>query len=129
MKKLAFSTCAILIAVYLLTVGVLPLVADTIDAWVKLSPNNLVLASKSVWLTAHTNIPYGSVDTSTVCLDGLKASVTKSDDRGYLVAKFDVDEVKNMVSPPEATLTLSGALWNGTTFSGSDTIVVIAGGR
>ena len=71
-----------------------------------------------------SSLPFGSVDRSTLELNGLAVAWTKADSRGNLVAKFDIDAVKAIVEPGEATLTLTGAMLDGEPFAASDTISV-----
>ena len=91
---------------------------------ITISPNTLVLDEVTGCVTLHSNIPIGFVDRASLSLDGIAPYLTKSDNRGELVAKFDVDEVKAIVTPGQATLTLTGVLADGTIFSASDTIKV-----
>lgn len=92
---------------------------------IMISPRALVLDSAGgAAVTVHTNLPLGSVDRSSVELSGIPAISTFADDRGNLVAKFDDIAVKNIVAPPQATLTLTGARVDGTTFAASETIFV-----
>ena len=93
---------------------------------IKVSPGTIVLASRNEMpvVTVHADIPYSQVAVGSVALNGLGATLCFADDRGDLVAKFSLAKVKAMVSPPEATLTLTGATKDGTAFSGSDTVPV-----
>lgn len=111
-----------------LTIAADPADEIVISIKIKVSPNTIVSASKGTWVTVHTDIPYHQVDTGTVQLNGLSAKTTFADDCGNLVAKFSLDEVKAIVKPPEATLTLTGATKDGEFFTGSDTVAV-RGGR
>ena len=94
------------------------------EIFVKVSPNTIVIASLGDWITVHTNIAYGIVDTSSVTLNGVPVAWTKSDLRGNLVAKFTQADIKAIVAPPEATLELSGLTTGGEPFTGSDTVTV-----
>jgi hypothetical protein len=95
---------------------------------IQISPHALVFGSAGVWVSVHAEIAYSSVARGTVELEGISARWTFPDSRGELVAKFDVDAVKAIVSPPSATLRLTGATVDGRSFSGSDTILVKGGG-
>jgi hypothetical protein len=92
-----------------------------------ISPNVVNLLSQGTWVTVHAEIPYSTVDvqTATVTLDGIEAVSTFADDRGDLVAKFDLDTVKSKLLPGTATLVLSGMTKEGKSFSGTDSIKVI----
>jgi len=75
-------------------------------------------------VTVHAGIPLGEVDTSSITLSGIPALHTKADARGNLVAKFNEDEVKAAISPPEATLTLTGLTVDDNPLEGSARVVV-----
>jgi hypothetical protein len=95
----------------------------------QLSPQTLVAGDQGTWVTAHTDIPLGMVVRSTVELDGLPAVSVFADAQGNLVAKFRQKDVLSMVSPPSATLTLSGLTDDGEPFAGSDTITIKMDGK
>ena len=97
---------------------------DASGVQIVVAPNTLVLSAPGAWVSVHTNLPFGSVDRSTLELNGLAVAWTKADSRGNLVAKFDIDAVKAIVEPGEATLTLTGAMLDGEPFAASDTISV-----
>jgi hypothetical protein len=105
-------------------VGDNPLATDGEEILIKVSPNTIVIGSDGDWITVHTNIPYGSVDTTSITLNGVAVARTKSDLRGNLVAKFTQADIKAIVAPPEAILELSGLTTDGEPFTGSDTVVV-----
>ena len=96
---------------------------------ITISPNTLVLSSPDTVVTVHSNIPYGAVDTTSLTLtneenDEAPVRFTKWDACGDLVVKFLKAEVKKIVDPGIAKLTLSGSLTNGKTFEVSDEITV-----
>jgi len=91
---------------------------------IKVSPHVIALRSKSTWVTVHVDIPYSRVAVSTVTLNGVSARLCFADDRGDLVAKFSAAKIKAIVSPPKATLVLSGATKDEVPFSGSETVAV-----
>ena len=94
---------------------------------IQVSPNVLNLQNNGVVVTIHTDIPYSSVIGSSVSLNGLEIESWKSDNQGYFVAKFNMDEVKDLQGIEIGgynTLTLSGETGIGT-FTGSDEILVI----
>lgn len=104
---------------------------------VKITPEALVLGSKGAWVTVHVDVPYDLVDTQTTIeladaqtieLDGIDAAFSFPDDCGNLVSKFRMRDIKEIVAPPEATLTLIGYYKTGGAFGGSDTIKVKKGG-
>jgi len=75
-------------------------------------------------ITVHAAIPLNSVDTSSITLSGVPALYTKSDARGNLVAKFDEGAIEALVSPPRATLILTGTTADGEEFTGSGVVGV-----
>jgi hypothetical protein len=94
---------------------------------IQVSPNVLNLQNNGVVVTIHTDIPYSSVIGSSVSLNGLEIESWKSDNQGYFVAKFNMDEVKDLEGIEIGaynTITLSGETGIGT-FTGSDEILVI----
>lgn len=91
---------------------------------IEISPATLVIDSAGTWVTVHAEIPLSEVDPLSVALEGIDPDVIKADNRGDLVAKFTRDSIVAIVSPPEATLELTGLTAEGTAFSGSDAITV-----
>lgn len=76
-------------------------------------------------VTVHTNIGYAEGNTYEWDLNGVEAAYTKADSRGYLVVKFDREEIaENVDLGEEVTLTLTGVK-DQTTITGEDTIRVI----
>jgi hypothetical protein len=67
---------------------------DVENIQIQLSPNVLYLGSQGEVVTVHTDLPYASVKGASVFLNGVPISWWKSDDRGYFVAKFNIDQVK-----------------------------------
>ncbi|NQT19562.1 MAG: hypothetical protein HQ592_07645 [Planctomycetes bacterium] len=88
------------------------------------SPNVLVIGVPGACVTVHTNLPYGSVVADSVELSGVPAYLTKADNLGCFVAKFERDAIEAIVAPPSATLTLTGVKTDGEAFAASDTIGV-----
>ncbi|MBN1844931.1 MAG: hypothetical protein JW810_04550 [Sedimentisphaerales bacterium] len=91
---------------------------------ITISPATLVLSHDSICVTVHSNLPIGMVDCGSLLLEDISPYLTKADSLGHLVAKFDADAVKEIVSPGVVTLTLTGTLADGTDFAASDTIRV-----
>ena len=91
---------------------------------IEISPATLVIDSAGTWVTVHAEIPLSEVEPLSVALAGIEPDVVKADNRGDLVAKFTRDSIVAIVSPPEATLELTGLTAEGTAFSGSDAITV-----
>jgi hypothetical protein len=99
--------------------------SDLGDVPIVVSPNVLNLQSDGVWVTVHAEIRYSLVEGISVTLNGLPVEVTKSDARGGLVAKFNLDDVKDILDVGVVELTLVGQTWDGETFTGTDAIEVI----
>jgi hypothetical protein len=112
--------CALLLA---LSAGLVS--ADADEVTIVISPNVVNLDSVGTWVTVHAEISYYDVDRLTVSLDGIDVVYIKSDARGELVAKFNLDDVKDILSEGEVDLTLSGNTFEGVEFIGTDTIKVI----
>ncbi|MBC8232308.1 hypothetical protein H8E77_22405 [bacterium] len=93
---------------------------------ITISPQTLVLSHDSCSVTVHTNIAIGLVNCDSLQLEGIAPYLTKADNRGELVAKFDADAVKAIVDPGQVTLTLTGLLVDDihSPFAASDTITV-----
>ena len=91
---------------------------------IMVSPSTIAMGSQGTVVSVHTNIPYGFVDKASLKLNDVEIAWTKSDSLGYLVAKFNLDDVKSIVSVPSTELTLSGVLGDGTYFAASDTVQV-----
>ena len=73
-------------------------------------------------MTVYTNRPYRQVDDVTVILNVIEVSVIKSGARGYFVVKCQLDSVKAIIAPPEATLVFKGLMKDDTAFTGSDVV-------
>lgn len=91
---------------------------------ITITPKTLVLSSPDTVVSVHSNIPYSSVDTVSLTLNGIDAIFTKADACGDLVVKFNQADVKDIVAPDSAILTLEGKLKSGEPFNASDTITV-----
>lgn len=110
---------------------------------IDIDPDTLNLKSKGKWITTYIELKAGydvnDIDVSTVAITDINGvplnipaeshptSVGDEDGDGIpdLMVKFDRSDVQDACSPGDATITISGELTGGTTFSGSDTITVI----
>lgn len=97
---------------------------EQLEVSMEVAPATLVLGCPGDCVTVHADIPYDEVDSSTLALSGISPYVVKPDNRGDLVAKFVRTSIESIVSPPEATLVLTGMTLGGESFTGSDTIDV-----
>ena len=90
------------------------------------SPSTINLQAAGTWVTVHAEIDYSDVEAASVTLNGIPVKATFADNRGDLVAKFSVVDVRGIVEPGMAQLTLSGTTRDGDTFSGTDAVRVIS---
>ena len=125
MKKLLPPTLMLLLAVACVCFAQ---TAPDDEITIQIAPHTLVLKSPGIWVTVHADILYSTVDRTSVCLDNgfsyIPAFSTKRDDCGNLVAKFLIDDIKAIVSPPKQTLKLTGLTKDGAAFFGEDTMTV-----
>ncbi len=96
--------------------------AAALEVEIQVSPASIEMDSEGTWITVHATIRYSLVDRATLSMNGVTPSAVKSDACGDLVVKFARTDIFDIVSPPEATLTLSGLTTAGESFSG--TVVV-----
>ena len=89
-----------------------------IPVTIDVAPNVINLGSSSTWLTVHTDIGFTVVNTTSVVLKVGSGTVSNdlcfADERGNLVAKFDMNAVKALFETVESidvdfTFELSGA--------------------
>jgi len=101
---------------------------DVQNIQIQVSPNVLNIGSKGEVVTVHTDLPYSSVTGASVFLNGVPISWWKSDDRGYFVAKFDMDKVKYEAGliVGENMVVLTGMTKDGVQFTGQQTLKVIS---
>jgi len=100
--------------------------ADEIN--IEVAPRTLNIDSDGQVVTVHTDVAYWEVDVSSVFLNGVLISSWKADNRGNFVAKFLMEDVKTLdglVIDGYNMLTLVGATVDGTSFVGSQEIMVI----
>ena len=101
--------------------------ADSILINIQVSPHVLNLNNQGEVVTVHTDIAYSLVEGSTVTLNDVEISHWKADDRGNFVAKFVMQEIKDL---PLAigelnTLTLIGQTTSDNDFEGSEDILIV----
>jgi hypothetical protein len=98
------------------------------DITIDVAPNTLNLQSEGKVVTVHTDIAYWVVDVSSVYINGIAIASWKADNRGNFVAKFSMDEVKNLdglIIDGYNTLQLVGLTTGGEPFWGELDILVI----
>jgi len=95
---------------------------------IQVSPHVLNLQNQGSVVTIHTDKAYSSVDASSVFLNGVEIQSWKADNQGNFVAKFNMDAIQGL---PELevneynTFTLEGNTYSGSTFTGSEDILVV----
>ena len=110
--------------------GIFQIISAAIPATVRIEPETLNLASQGVF-TAFIQLPEGydaaDIDVSTVVCEGAPAvrGMVSEEDNGTYIAKFNRQDLINVTTGDEVTLTVTGELYDGTPFEGSDTIRVI----
>ena len=100
---------------------------DELTIEIDVAPNVLNLSNQGEVVTVHTDIAYSLVDGATVTLNGVLIDWWKSDSRGYFVAKFVMEEIKDLPLNIGGmnTLVLQGEKTDGNLFVGSQDIKVI----
>jgi hypothetical protein len=104
-----------------------PVQSQALEITIDVSPNVLNIQSVGLCVTVHTDIGYSKVDPTTVYLNGVLIDGYFADDRGFFVAKFDMNEIKNLPFDYEKynTFKLEGTMISGESFSGTQQIKVI----
>ena len=102
------------------------------DIPIQVSPQTLIMEWNTQGdprVTVHADVSYGFFNDLvelTIWLDGIQAVYIKSDARGDLVAKFPHDEVIALLGTGYATLSLRAVAEDGTVYTGTDRVRVIA---
>ena len=109
----------------------LALYAADLEIEIEVSPRILNLATKGEVVTVHTSIDYSLVDPESVTLNDVPIDWWKMDDCGNFVAKFSMDDIKNLPLKVDAynTFELTGATESGEPFAGSSDVLVIRKGK
>ncbi len=123
--SIAAAVCG---ALFVLMLGPGIAFGQTYDDPVIVSPSTISMDSKGVWVTVHAAVPFSLVNDATVTLNDIPVEATFADDRGDLVAKFYLNNVRALVESgtKSLTLTLVAVDSSGTVvFSGSDIVRVV----
>lgn len=123
LQWIAFCMIAVCIAVLHF-----PAQSQAFEISIEVAPNVLNLQNSGEVVTVHTSIAFSSVVGGSVRLNGIPIDWWKADNQGNFVAKFVMDEVKNLPVlevPGENELTLVGSTTDGAEFTGTQTITVI----
>lgn len=104
-----------------------PVQSQALEITIDVSPNVLNIQSIGLCVTVHTDIGYSQVDPTTVYLNGVLLSSCFADNRGNFVAKFDMNEIKNLPLVIDAynTFRMVGLTTSGEPFEGTQDIMVI----
>ena len=129
MKKLSvFKTGFVfLVAGLLLSLPFNSFSQDPAVIEIQVSPNVLNLQNNGQVVTVHTEIAYSLVMAQSVSMNGIEIYSWKADLQGNFVAKFLMEEIVglDLNINDYNTLTLTGSLVGGGTFTGSDQVMVI----
>jgi hypothetical protein len=123
--------------------GLSAIPSATVAATVDIRPDTLNLKGTEKYITAYIELPEGydvrDILLDSIRLDGQVAAVEPYDIGDYdkdgvddLMVKFEasqVTETKNRVPGETATMTVSGALVDGTHFEGSDEVNIVSVSR
>lgn len=94
---------------------------------IAIAPSTLLIGvEQGGAVTVHTNIPFGSVDASSLALNGVAAGDDVfADSQGDVVARFSEAAIEAMATAPGTmTLTLTGSDTDGEAFEASSTVTV-----
>ena len=129
MKKIKILFALVCIA---LMATIIPLASHAAEVDIHVAPNVINIDSNSPWVTVHADILFAEVDLSTNTIkltveEGiLPNALCFADDRGYLVAKFEMGSVKSIFElifkgepfDDDFPFLLSGETNSGDNFSG-----------
>lgn len=127
MKKLYLlrSVMSLVLLCIVLSFPMVSIGQETIE--IQVSPNVLNLQNNGQVVTVHTEIAYSLVVAETVSMNGVEIDSWKADDQGHFVAKFLMSAIVNLPLNigQYNDLTLQGVKTDGTTFIGTDQIMVV----
>lgn len=103
--------------------------ACPIEAGIEIKPNTLNLVSEGRWISCYISLPegydVGDIDAYSIFLEGgIKAESLQTNGQ-VAMARFERSEVEGILEVGEVEVTVTGALADGTMFSGTDVIRVI----
>lgn len=116
--------CFIVLSVYFLNT---PSRCFGFETLIDVAPNVLNLQNRGQVVTVHTDIEFGLVDVSTVYLNGVSIDSWKADDRGFFVAKFYMEAIKELplLIDEYNTFKIVGLTTDNLSFWGEQDILVI----
>ncbi len=96
---------------------------------ITVAPNTINVQSEGTVVTVHTDVPFYDVYAHSVILNGIPIASWKSDNKGFFVAKFVMDAVKDVLTPETFNrLTLLGVTTEAAgseAFAGVDEVWVV----
>lgn len=95
---------------------------------IQVAPSTLNIQSHGIVVTIHTDIAFSAVVASGVTMNGVEIQSWKTDNNGFFVAKFNMEEIKELEEleiNAYNTFTLEGTKTDGSTFTGSEDVMVI----
>lgn len=119
MKRITITAFAVMMVMGL--AGISHGAGNWEDEEITISPKLLVLDYSGTRITVHTNIQASEVVMSSVYIEvngsaAVQPCAVFSDLCGNLVAKFMVEDLRALVEPPSADITLHGAYKDGGEF-------------
>lgn len=122
-RMIVFGTLVICLAAGLCV----PTASHAFEILIKVSPSVLNLESSGKVVTVHTDIAYGDVVASTVFLNNVEIDSWKADDRGNFVAKFVMEDIKDLPFEIDQlnTFTLIGLTKDNLSFWGSEEVLIV----
>ena len=116
-----------IIVVMFMLICLVPFLCHGFEITIDVAPNVINLQSEAPVVTVHTDIAFNAVDCSTVMLNGVSRDYCKSDDRGYFVGKFEMNDMAalDLVIDDFNTFALTGLTHDGQDFIGEQAILVI----
>ncbi len=124
-KALCRGFLPVVLAALLAALMCIPAMA--FETEIDIAPKVLNIQSSGEVVTVHTDIPYSDVAASSVLLNGIAIDWWKIDNQGNFVAKFVMNEIKDLPLDIGGynTLTLLGVTTWGDAFVGEMDIKVI----
>ncbi|MFC1811099.1 hypothetical protein ACFL03_00205 [Thermodesulfobacteriota bacterium] len=125
-QKVIFSAVC-LFMLSLTAFSLAPKDCHAFEITIDVAPNVLSLQNNGQVVTVHTDIPYDDVELTSVHINGVLIDSWESDVRGYFVARFVMNAIKNLplVIGDYNTFTLVGKTFSDGEFSGSQDILVV----
>lgn len=94
---------------------------------IQVSPGTLSMLSQGEWITVHADVKFSLVTDAEITLNGVPVVTSFADDRGYLVCKFYLSDIKNLAINVGTTIELKLTVFieGGETYVGYDTLRIV----